>query len=43
VYDAVIAAGLSFPFPQREIRVLSNGVGEAAIAAQSSQGEKPGR
>jgi len=22
VYDAVIAAGLSFPFPQREVRLL---------------------
>jgi small-conductance mechanosensitive channel len=24
VYEAVIAAGLSFPFPQREVRLLPN-------------------
>lgn len=25
IYDAVYAAGMSFPFPQREVRVLGNG------------------
>ena len=36
VYDAVYAAGLSFPFPQREVRLLGDGaMGEAAPAAFS--------
>src|SRR4029453_17003893 len=30
VYEAVVAAGMSFPFPQREVRVLHEA--EAAIA-----------
>jgi hypothetical protein len=25
VYEAVVAAGMSFPFPQREVRVLRDG------------------
>jgi small-conductance mechanosensitive channel len=25
IYDAIYAAGMSFPFPQREVRLLSDG------------------
>ena len=32
VYDAVYAAGLSFPFPQREVRVLRDAEAESIIA-----------
>jgi potassium efflux system protein len=40
VYDAVYAAGMSFPFPQREVRVLSDH--DAAPAVASSDTEKKG-
>jgi small-conductance mechanosensitive channel len=33
VYDAVIAAGMSFPFPQREVRLLRDDDAKAAPAA----------
>jgi potassium efflux system protein len=40
VYDAVIAAGLSFPFPQREVRLLRDPVtdskGDIVKPAKSS-------
>jgi small-conductance mechanosensitive channel len=36
VYDAVNAAGMSFPFPQREIRVISD---HEAAPAVSSRGD----
>jgi small-conductance mechanosensitive channel len=32
IYDAVYAAGLTFPFPQREIRLLHDADGASAIA-----------
>jgi potassium efflux system protein len=32
VYEAVIAAGLSFPFPQREVRLLPEGGATTATA-----------
>jgi small-conductance mechanosensitive channel len=38
IYDAVYAAGMSFPFPQREVRVLSDH--DAAPAVTSSNAEK---
>jgi small-conductance mechanosensitive channel len=43
VFDAVkAAADMSFPFPQREIRVLTNGaIGEAASAAKPSPAKAP--
>ena len=31
VYDAVIAAGLSFPFPQREVRLVRDPAPDASI------------
>jgi small-conductance mechanosensitive channel len=34
VYDAVTAAGMNFPYPQREIRVLGNGAGSDAKAGE---------
>lgn len=40
VYDAVYAAGMSFPYPQREVRVLSDH--DAAPAVSSSDTEKKG-
>ncbi len=40
VYDAVNAAGMSFPFPQREVRLLSNGEGAPAVLSSSTE-EKP--
>jgi small-conductance mechanosensitive channel len=33
VYEAVYAAGLSFPFPQREVRLLSDGRAEPPTPA----------
>jgi small-conductance mechanosensitive channel len=33
IYDAVYAAGMSFPFPQREIRVLSDHDGQPAVGS----------
>ncbi len=38
VYDAVYAAGMSFPFPQREVRVLGNATAPKAAGLQ--QGDK---
>ena len=38
VYDAVYAAGMSFPFPQREVRMLSDR--DAALAVASSDAQK---
>jgi small-conductance mechanosensitive channel len=41
VYDAVYAAGISFPFPQREVRLLPGGdgapVGSSSGAQQKSR------
>jgi hypothetical protein len=42
VYEAVIAAGLSFPFPQREVRLLRDPVADSTSdivkpAAKSSE------
>jgi potassium-dependent mechanosensitive channel len=39
VYDAVYAAGLSFPFPQREVRVLADGKAGAKEEAGSNKSE----
>jgi small-conductance mechanosensitive channel len=39
VYDAVTAAGLSFPFPQREVRVLADGTAAAKEEAGSRKSE----
>jgi hypothetical protein len=39
IYDAIYAAGMSFPFPQREVRVLSDG-NAAAIMAPVRVNEK---
>ena len=36
VYDAVRAAGMSFPFPQREVRVLGDS------KAEKTAGSRPG-
>jgi small-conductance mechanosensitive channel len=33
VYDAVYAAGMSFPFPQREVRILKDSPGGDATSA----------
>jgi len=38
IYDAVKGAGMSFPFPQREIRILSTQ--ESLPAVQSSKTDK---
>ena len=38
IYDAIYAAGMSFPFPQREVRVLSDH--DAAPAVPSANAEK---
>jgi small-conductance mechanosensitive channel len=37
VYEAVTAAGMSFPFPQREIRVLSDHDAAAASPIRGSE------
>jgi small-conductance mechanosensitive channel len=37
VYEAVTAAGMSFPFPQREIRVLSDHDAAAATPVRGSE------
>jgi potassium efflux system protein len=38
VYDAVRAAGMSFPFPQREVRLLKDeGGGDSAAAGQQTE------
>jgi potassium efflux system protein len=38
VYDAVYAAGMGFPFPQREVRVLGDSAAPKAVAARSGGG-----
>jgi len=38
VYDAVYAAGMSFPFPQREVRVLGEPAAEKRVAPQPDGG-----
>jgi small-conductance mechanosensitive channel len=38
IYDAIYAAGMSFPFPQREVRVLSDH--DAAPAVPSNDVKK---
>jgi small-conductance mechanosensitive channel len=37
VYDAVQAAGMSFPFPQREVRILGNSTKEDTAAGGGRQ------
>ena len=39
VYDAVYAAGLSFPFPQREVRLLQDGA-EGPVGSGSHPAER---
>jgi small-conductance mechanosensitive channel len=42
VYDAVYAAGMSFPFPQREVRVLGGEpAAEKSVAPQPDGGTEP--
>jgi potassium-dependent mechanosensitive channel len=41
VYDAVYAAGMSFPFPQREVRVLGEPAAEKSVAPQPDGGTEP--
>jgi len=41
VYDAVYAAGMSFPFPQREVRVLGEPAAEKSVAPQPDGGTGP--
>jgi len=42
VYDAVYAAGMSFPFPQREVRVLGDvESGSSETAQPKADSEKP--
>jgi potassium efflux system protein len=41
VYDAVYAAGMSFPFPQREVRVLGEPAAEKTAAPQPDGGTEP--
>ncbi len=35
VYDAVHAAGMAFPFPQREVRILGDSAAQKASGARS--------
>ena len=42
IYDAVYAAGMSFPFPQREIRMLSDNCGAPMDSPSASAKEKAG-
>ena len=37
IYDAVYAAGMSFPFPQREVRVLSDHDAASAVHANDTE------
>jgi small-conductance mechanosensitive channel len=37
IYDAVYAAGMSFPFPQRDVRVVSDHGAAEAIAASNAE------
>jgi potassium efflux system protein len=41
VYDAVRAAGMSFPFPQREVRVLGDSKAEKPIGSRSEGCTEP--
>jgi small-conductance mechanosensitive channel len=41
VYDAVYAAGMSFPFPQREVRVLGASKAEEIVGPRSGVGAEP--
>ena len=41
VYDAVYAAGMSFPFPQREVRVLGGPGDKKAGAPRTEDGTEP--
>jgi potassium efflux system protein len=41
VYDAVYAAGMSFPFPQREVRMLANSKPDKASGPRSGGGTEP--
>ena len=43
VYDAVIAAGLSFPFPQREVRLLGDPAPDSNNAAVKPAAQPPAR
>jgi len=43
VYDAVIAAGLSFPFPQREVRLLGDPAPDSNNAAVKPATKPPAR
>jgi potassium-dependent mechanosensitive channel len=40
VYEAVNAAGMSFPFPQREVRLLSDQDGGTPMAPFNAVGKK---
>ena len=40
IYEAVNAAGLSFPFPQREVRLLSDYDGESTNASMKAADKK---
>jgi small-conductance mechanosensitive channel len=42
IYDAVYAAGMSFPFPQREIRVLSDNCGAPMDSPSAGAKQKVG-
>jgi small-conductance mechanosensitive channel len=37
IYDAVYAAGMSFPFPQREVRVLSDHDRQPAVSSNDAK------
>jgi small-conductance mechanosensitive channel len=41
VYDAVHAAGMSFPFPQREVRILGGHEPGASVSHQPEGGPEP--
>jgi len=41
VYDAVYAAGMSFPFPQREVRVLGEPEAKKTVSRQAGDGTEP--
>jgi len=39
IYNAIYAAGMSFPFPQREVRVVSDHEGESTLTAMKTTGK----
>jgi small-conductance mechanosensitive channel len=39
VFDAARAAGISFPFPQREVRLLRNAAGGGSASAGVEEGK----